>query len=96
MVWLMIFASTRALGHILQRLLEVLAVDMRGAGLGIPKRLDQDVDGRVFHAARPVEPQLPGSALVAVVNGSTKPGQRFVQSGFVSNLTTMKIITVSC
>ena len=42
MVWLMIFASTRALGHILQRLLEVLAVDMRGAGLGIPKRLDQD------------------------------------------------------
>jgi hypothetical protein len=40
--------------------------------------------------------KLPGSALVAVVNGSTKPGQRFVQSGFVSNLTTMKIITVSC
>src|SRR6516162_7603835 len=36
--------------------------------------------------------RLPASARVAAVNGATKSGQRSLHSGFVSNLTTMKII----
>jgi hypothetical protein len=38
--------------------------------------------------------RLSGSARLAAVHRSTSPGQRRVQSGLVSNFTTMKIITV--
>ena len=39
--------------------------------------------------------RLPSSARVASVNGATSSGHRSVHSGFVSNFTTMKIITGS-
>src|SRR3984893_6012561 len=82
----------------------------RQASLGLLRAEDGNADGNAarFTGFRPPSPlvgnpsrrraesnhRLPGSARVAAVNRSTSPGQRPVQSGLVSDFTTMKIITV--
>jgi hypothetical protein len=72
----------------------VLAVGVRRTRFGVAESGDQDVHGRVSRRRAESNHRLPGSARVAAVNRSTSPGQRLVQSGLVSNFTTMKIITV--
>jgi hypothetical protein len=60
----------------LLRLIEVRGLDVRGAGLGVAERFDQDVLIRVVHAPGPVEPQAARFAVARLgeLAGDLGPG----------------------